>query len=53
MPTSQLVAMMSQPVMEQALTNQFPELGLKRSVQLDPFTSVLDTFKKLIELYFK
>ncbi|GLJ45217.1 hypothetical protein SUGI_0951740 [Cryptomeria japonica] len=52
MPTSQLALMMSQPGMQQALTNQFPELGLKRAVQFDPFTSVLETFKKLIELYF-
>ncbi|KAH9329495.1 hypothetical protein KI387_001603 [Taxus chinensis] len=52
MPTSQLAVMMSLQEMQQALTNQFPDLGLKRSVQLNPLTSVLDTFKKLVQLYF-
>ncbi|KAF3453499.1 hypothetical protein FNV43_RR03939 [Rhamnella rubrinervis] len=50
---SQLAAMMSMPGMQQALTNQFPDLGLKASVEFNPFTSVFDTLKKLAELYFK
>ena len=51
MPTSQLASMMSQ--MEAPLTNQFPDLGLKKAVQFNPFSSVLDTFKKLLALYVK
>ncbi|CAN1172189.1 Chloroplastic lipocalin [Linum perenne] len=51
--TGQLSAMMSMPGMQQALTNQFPDLSLKSSVEFNPFTSVFDTFKKLLELYFK
>ncbi|KAL3632783.1 hypothetical protein CASFOL_025767 [Castilleja foliolosa] len=50
---SKLEAMMSMPGMEQALTNQFPDLELKSSLALDPFTSVFDTLKKLVQLYFK
>lgn len=50
---SQLAAMMSMSGMQQALTNQFPDLELKSSLALNPFTSVLDTLKKLLELYFK
>ncbi|KAM6558742.1 hypothetical protein CsatA_027981 [Cannabis sativa] len=53
MSNSQLTAMMSMPGMQQALTNQFPDLGLKASVEFDPFTSVFDTLKKLVQLYFK
>ncbi|XP_050220509.1 chloroplastic lipocalin [Mercurialis annua] len=53
MSNTQLAAMMSMPGMEQALTNQFPDLELKRAVQFDPFTSLFDTLKKLLELYFK
>lgn len=53
MSDGQLAAMMSMPGMEQTLTNQFPDLGLKKSVQFDPFTSVFETFKKLVQLYFK
>ncbi|KAH0987119.1 hypothetical protein GBA52_014296 [Prunus armeniaca] len=53
MTDSQLSAMMSMSEMQQALTNQFPALELKRSVQFDPFTSVFDTLKKLVQLYFK
>ncbi|KAF5730564.1 hypothetical protein HS088_TW19G00155 [Tripterygium wilfordii] len=53
MSNSKLTAMMSMPGMQQALTNQFPDLELNASIQLDPFTSVFDTFKKLIQLYFK
>ncbi|CAN0901062.1 Chloroplastic lipocalin [Linum grandiflorum] len=51
--TGQLSAMMSMPGMQQALTNQFPDLALNSSVEFNPFTSVFDTFKKLLELYFK
>ncbi|XP_050247019.1 chloroplastic lipocalin isoform X4 [Quercus robur] len=53
MSNGQLAAMMSMPRMQQALTNQFPDLELKGSVEFNPFTSVFDTLKKLLELYFK
>ncbi|KAJ9182710.1 hypothetical protein P3X46_006672 [Hevea brasiliensis] len=53
MSNSQLAAMMSMPGMQQALTNQFPDLELKAPTELNPFTSVFDTLKKLLELYFK
>ncbi|XP_027331015.1 chloroplastic lipocalin isoform X1 [Abrus precatorius] len=53
MSNSQLAAMMSMSGMQQALTNQFPDLGLKSPIELNPFTSVFDTLKKLLELYFK
>ncbi|XP_021288101.1 chloroplastic lipocalin [Herrania umbratica] len=53
MSDSQLAAMMSMSGMQQALTNQFPDLELKAPVELNPFTSVFDTLKKLVELYFK
>ena len=53
MTSSQLALMMSMPGMEQALTNQFPDLGLKGPVAFDPFSSVFETLKKLVELYFK
>lgn len=44
---------MSMSGMQQALTNQFPDLELKGSVAFDPLTSVFGTLKKLVELYFK
>ena len=50
---SKLAAMMSMSGMQQALTNQFPDLELKRAVEFNPFTSVFDTLKKLVQLYFK
>lgn len=53
MSPNQLAAMMSMPGMKQALTNQFPSLELKNPLELNPFTSVFDTLKKLVELYFK
>ncbi|KAK7320398.1 hypothetical protein VNO77_29830 [Canavalia gladiata] len=53
MSNSQLAAMMSMTGMQQALTNQFPDLGLKAPIELNPFTSLFDTLKKLLELYFK
>nr|KJB13632.1 hypothetical protein B456_002G085600 [Gossypium raimondii] len=53
MSNSQLAAMMSMPGMQQALTNEFPDLELKAPVAFNPFTSVFDTLKKLLELYFK
>ncbi|KAB2615695.1 hypothetical protein D8674_022283 [Pyrus ussuriensis x Pyrus communis] len=53
MTDTRLSAMMSMPGMQQALTNEFPDLELKKSVQFDPFTSVFDTLKKLVQLYFK
>lgn len=53
MSNSQLTAMMSAPGMQQTLINQFPELGLNSSLELNPFTSIFDTFKKLLALYFK
>ncbi|XP_051218746.1 chloroplastic lipocalin [Lolium perenne] len=51
--SDQLAQMMSMPGMNEALTNQFPDLKLKSSVAFDPFTSVTQTLKKLVELYFK
>ncbi|CAA0816727.1 chloroplastic lipocalin [Striga hermonthica] len=53
MSNSKLEAMMSMSGMQRALTNQFPDLELKSPLELNPFTSVFDTFKKLVELYFK
>ncbi|GMJ10343.1 chloroplastic lipocalin, Lipocalin in the plastid [Hibiscus trionum] len=53
MSNSQLAAMMSISGMQKALTNQFPDLELKAPVEFNPFTSVFDTLKKLLELYFK
>ncbi|KAJ0103165.1 hypothetical protein Patl1_04267 [Pistacia atlantica] len=53
MSNSKLAAMMSMPGMQQALTNQFPDLELKSPIAFDPFTSVFDTLKKLVQLYFK
>ncbi|XP_010547795.1 PREDICTED: chloroplastic lipocalin isoform X2 [Tarenaya hassleriana] len=53
MSNSQLAAMMSMSGMQQALTNQFSDLGLKAPIELNPFTSTFDTLKKLLELYFK
>ncbi|CAA7017380.1 unnamed protein product [Microthlaspi erraticum] len=53
MSDGQLAAMMSMPGMEQTLTNQFPDLGLRKSVQFDPFTSVFETLKNFVPLYFK
>lgn len=53
MSSTQLEAMMAMPGMQQALTNQFPDLGLKAPIELNPFTSIFDTLKKLLELYFK
>ncbi|KAK9092097.1 hypothetical protein Syun_027008 [Stephania yunnanensis] len=53
MTDNQIAAMMSMSGMQQALTNQFPDLELKGPLALNPFTSVFDTFKKLLELYFK
>ncbi|CAI9787767.1 unnamed protein product [Fraxinus pennsylvanica] len=53
MSNSQLAAMMSMSNMQKALTNQFPNLELKASIELNPFTNVFDTLKKIVELYFK
>lgn len=53
MSDNKLAAMMSMNGMQQALTNQFPDLELSGSIQFDPFTSVFDTLKKLLQLYFK
>ncbi|KAJ8763692.1 hypothetical protein K2173_003164 [Erythroxylum novogranatense] len=53
MSNSKLAAMMSMSGMQKALTNQFPDLELKAPIAFNPFTSVFDTFKKLLELYFK
>ncbi|XP_018488792.1 chloroplastic lipocalin isoform X2 [Raphanus sativus] len=53
MSDGQLAAMMSMPGMEKTLTNQFPDLELRKAVQFDPFTSVFETLKKLVPLYFK
>ncbi|KAG9454102.1 hypothetical protein H6P81_007006 [Aristolochia fimbriata] len=53
MSSNQLALMMSMPGMKEALTNQFPDLELKAPIALNPFTSIFDTLKKLVELYFK
>ncbi|KAL9272076.1 Chloroplastic lipocalin-like protein [Drosera capensis] len=53
MSNAQLTAMMSAPGMQRTLINQFPDLELKSPLELNPFTSVFDTFKKLVQLYFK
>ncbi|KAL5214551.1 hypothetical protein ABZP36_003703 [Zizania latifolia] len=53
MSSDQLALMMSMPGMNEALTNKFPDLKLNAPVALNPVTSVLDTLKKLVELYFK
>lgn len=53
MSSDQLSMMMSQTAMKRALTNQFPDLELKAAVKFNPFTSMFDTLKKLLELYFK
>ncbi|XP_010503404.1 PREDICTED: chloroplastic lipocalin isoform X2 [Camelina sativa] len=53
MSDGELAAMMTMPGMEKTLTNQFPDLELRKSVQFDPFTSVFETLKKLVPLYFK
>ena len=53
MSSDQLSLMMSMPGMNEALTNQFPDLKLKAPIALNPFTSVFETLKKLLELYFK
>ncbi|MCO5547090.1 hypothetical protein L7F22_000531 [Adiantum nelumboides] len=53
MSMDQLEQMMSMPGSQEALINRFPDLGLSRPVQFNPFTSLFDTFKKLVPLYFK
>ncbi|CAN6560748.1 unnamed protein product [Malus baccata var. baccata] len=53
MTDTQLSAVMSMPGMQQASTNEFPDLELKKSVQFDPFTSVFDTLKKSVQLFLK
>lgn len=53
MSSSQLALMMSMSGMKEALTNQFPDLELKAPVELNPFISIFDTLKKLLELYFQ
>jgi len=49
----QLEGMMAKPGIENVLDNTFvPQpLGLKKGVELNPFTSSLETIKKLIQLY--
>lgn len=53
MSDTRLTGMMSIPGMQLAPNNQFPDLELKAPIELNPFTSVFDTFKKLVQLYFK
>ena len=45
MSNSQLALMVSQSGMQQALTNQFPDLGLNAAVEINTFTSIFDTLK--------
>jgi hypothetical protein len=50
----QLEGMMAKPDIENVLDNTFQpaqSLGLNKGVQLNPFTSNLETLKKLIQLY--
>jgi len=49
----QLEGMMSKPDIENVLDNTImPQtLGLKKGVELNPFSSNLETIKKLIQLY--
>ncbi|PKA63717.1 hypothetical protein AXF42_Ash017001 [Apostasia shenzhenica] len=53
MSSAQLALMMAQTGTKKALTNEFPDLELKAPVEFNPFTSIFDTLKKLLELYFK
>ncbi|KAG6556854.1 hypothetical protein Mapa_001801 [Marchantia paleacea] len=54
MSMESLETMMARPGMEEAMTNRFPPLELTSSgLELNPFTSVFDTLKKLVQLYFK
>ncbi|KAL0917411.1 hypothetical protein M5K25_012469 [Dendrobium thyrsiflorum] len=53
MSSAQLALMMSRTGMKEALTNQFPDLELKAPIAINPFTSIFDTLKKLLQLYFK
>ncbi|KAH9533125.1 hypothetical protein CY35_18G034600 [Sphagnum magellanicum] len=46
-----LQSMMANPGLENAMSNRFSSLGLSKGVQLNPFTSSLETLRKLIELY--
>ncbi|CAN6694585.1 unnamed protein product [Malus baccata var. baccata] len=48
MTDTRLSAVMSMPGTQQASTNEFPDLELKKSVQFDPFTSVFNTLKKSV-----
>ena len=52
-PVEELEGMMAKPDVENVLDNQFQTqpLGLNKGVQLNPFTSNLETIKKLIQLY--
>ncbi|XP_028551805.1 chloroplastic lipocalin [Dendrobium catenatum] len=52
MSSAQLALMMSRTGMKEALTNQFPDLGLT-GLAINPFTSIFDTLRKLLQLYFK
>ena len=49
----QLEGMMAKPGIENVLDNTFQTepLGLNKGVQLNPFTSNLETIKKLLQLY--
>ncbi|PKU76932.1 hypothetical protein MA16_Dca001538 [Dendrobium catenatum] len=51
MSSAQLALMMSRTGMKEALTNQFPDLGLT-GLAINPFTSIFDTLRKLLQLYF-
>ncbi|KAI0507502.1 hypothetical protein KFK09_013627 [Dendrobium nobile] len=53
MSSAQLALMMSRTGMKEALTNQFPDLGLTGPIAINPFTSIFETLKKLLQLYFK
>ena len=46
-----LEGMMAEPGVENVLDNTFVQPGLQKGVQLNPFTSNLETIKKLLQLY--
>ncbi|XP_002972706.2 chloroplastic lipocalin [Selaginella moellendorffii] len=54
MSMGDLSAMMAAPGMEEMMSNTFypPPLGLTKAVEFNPFTSIFDTLKKLVKLYF-
>lgn len=48
---NEINSMMANPGVEKALDNTIDTPGLTKGVQLNPFTSNLETLKKLVQLY--